>query len=131
MDIQGNISIDLKEFGGAGQVVLAPLSLRRQTELANALGSVNVGEYGGISPVNVKLGDLSMIKVLVYVKSAPFSTKLDDLEPFFDYCDKLDEKQPGASTRLWEKLSSVVSELEGRSTHPFAMSEQSPTTTTD
>lgn len=131
MDIQGNITVDLKDYGGAGQIVLAPLSLRRQNELANSLGSVSVGEYGEVAPVKMKLGDLSMIKVLVYVKSAPFGTRLDDLEPFFQYCDDLDEKQPGASKRLWERLNKAVEELEGRTTHPFAASEQSPTTTMD
>lgn len=129
MDIQGSITVDLKDFGGAGQITLAPLSLRRQNELANAIGSVSVGEYGEISPVKMKLGDLSMIKVLVYVKSAPFDTRLDDLEPFFQFCDDLDEKHPGASTKMWDRLTKVVEELEGRSTHPFVESEQSPTMT--
>ena len=131
MDIQGNISVDLKEFGGAGQIVLAPLSLRRQNELANLLGSVTMRDNGEFTPVKVKLGDLSMIKVLVYIKTAPFNTRLDDLEPFFEFCDELDSNLPGASIELWDRLSKAAEELEARSTHPFAMSAQSPTTTMD
>lgn len=130
MDIQGSVSMDLAEFGIEGNILFAPPSLRRQNELANVLGRVRVGEED--QPMTeIGLGDMTIIQVLYFIKAAPFSTGLKNLEPFLEFCDKVDEIRPGASSDLWDKMKECADIVSTNSAHPFVASGQSPTTTTD
>ena len=130
MDIQGSVTMDLTEFGVEGTILFAPPSLRRQNELANVLGKVRIGEEDN-PMTEIGLGDLTVIQVLYFVKAAPFSVGLRNLEPFFDFCDKVDEIRPGASGDLWDKMKECADIVSTNSAHPFAVSGQSPTTTMD
>lgn len=131
MDMQGGVTIDLGKYGAEGQITLAPPTFRRQNEFSNAIGSVRVDENGKAIPMNLRLGDLSVMQVLVYVKSAPFGIALSDVTPFLDFCDMLDEKRNGSATELWVEMNDVIKSFEDRSTHPFAVSGAFPTTTSD
>lgn len=106
------IIIELEPFGGEGVVKLSKPTFRRAQQMKNELGrsmGASVNTRGEGTMKEALLGDIEVIKMLAYVKSAPFSANIDN---FFDFCDRLDEKRNGAASELFELMKEKVAELE-------------------
>jgi hypothetical protein len=106
------VIIDLKPFGGEGVIELSKPTFRRAQQMKNELGrsmgaSVNAKGQGTMK--EALLGDIEVIKMLAYVKSAPFSANINS---FFDFCDILDEKRNGSASELFALIQEKVVELE-------------------
>jgi hypothetical protein len=106
------IIIELGPFGGEGVIELSKPTFRRAQQMKNALGrsmGASVNARGEGTMKEALLGDIEVIKLMAYVKSAPFSANLDS---FLDYCDRLDEKRNGSASELFALIQEKVVELE-------------------
>ena len=111
--INDRITIDLEPFGESGNIVLSKPTFRRSQQMKNALGKsmkVFINEDKEGVARETPLGDIEIIKFLVFVQSAPFHA---DLESFLKFCDKLDEKRLGSAGELFALLQENVEKLEG------------------
>lgn len=120
MDIRGDVTVDLKEFGYDGQIVLGAPTFRRTNALQNAL--VKLVDMKDGEPVlqDTPLGDLNILTHLAYVKSAPFYTGFDKgIEPIMEFMDTLDEQEPGSAQRLWDVIEANVGRIIKGATHPL------------
>lgn len=106
------IIIELEPFGGEGVIELSKPTFRRAQQMKNALGrsmGASVNARGEGTMKEALLGDIEVIKLMAYVKSAPFSANLDS---FLEFCDRLDEKRNGSASELFELMKEKVAELE-------------------
>lgn len=120
MDIRGDVTIDLKEFGYDGQIVLGAPTFRRTNVLQNAITKLVGIKDGEPVLLDTPIGDLNVLTHLAYVKSAPFYTGFDKgIEPFMEFMDKLDENERGSAQRLWKVIEDNVGRIIKGETHPL------------
>jgi len=126
MDMQQMTKIDMTEFGMVGEVVLAPPSLRKTVEMKNALGNCTKTHLVDGKPVvdETRLGDVDIIMMLAYIRSAPFKT---DLGGFLHYCDLLDEKELGTAQKFYDRLSALTNVYRDGAKSPFVNSQAQAT----
>ena len=120
MDIHGDVTIDLNEFGYDGQIVLGAPTFRRTSALQNAIVKLAGMDDGKPVLANVPLGDMNLLTNLAYVKSAPFYTGFDKgLEPLMEFMDELDKKEVGSAQKLWDAIEVNVGRIIKGETHPL------------
>lgn len=110
--IHTEITLDLEKYGVKDTVVVSPPTFRRKVMLKNLLGkSMNArySESGEAMVDSVNLGDAEVLKLLVYVKSAPFTMSIDS---FLDFCEKLDDIELGRASEFYEELNEAVKKVE-------------------
>ena len=116
MDHTDSIVIDLEQYGGKGEIVMAAPSLRRMSWLKNQVGKhAKFSPHGGMTDADV--GDIEILNVLVYVRTAPFPV---DLNAFYSFCDSLDDAKPGNSVELFNKMTEAMKSITEGATSPLA-----------
>lgn len=120
--MQDFISIPLGEFGYEGAIAMSKPSFRRLNDAKNAVSNVtklrNVDGQAVIEKTNI--GDIEIIGVLAYIRSAPFPPTL---EGFLGFCDTLDNAEIGAAQRLWNKMAETAKRIDEGETSPFVDSQ--------
>lgn len=119
MDITNRITIDLTEFGLTGEVVMAPPTPRRDAWNRNqAMKHAKIDPRTGRPDLSsADIGDIEVIQLLTYVKSAPFP--INKLEEYYDYCDKVDEEHPGVSMKIQKRIKEAYTKLSAGETSPL------------
>lgn len=122
----GTILIDLAEYDMAGMVEMGVPSQRNLTMRDNALGNCTVSKMVNGEPIIVetRIGDAEMIRVLTYVRKAPFN---NTVKSFLDFCDRM---EPGKDTALFDRMRKAKETIEGEMS-PFADSQEAETETSD
>lgn len=120
--MQDFISIPLGEFGYEGAIAMSKPSFRRLNDAKNAISNVTkLSTVNGQAVVEkTNIGDIEIIGVLAYIRSAPFPPTL---EGFLKFCDTLDNAEVGAAQRLWNKMVETVKKVDEGETSPFADSQ--------
>lgn len=120
MDVRGDVTLDLKEFGYDGQIVLGAPSFRRTNALQNAIVKLVDMKDGKPVLMDTPIGDLNLLTHVAYMKSAPFYTGFDKgVEPLLEFMDKLDEKEIGSAQRFWDAVEKNVGRIIKGDTHPL------------
>ena len=121
-DIQQMTKIDLTEFGMSGEIILGNPTLRKTVEMKNALGNCTKTHIVDGKPVvdETSLGDVDIIIMMSYVRSAPFKA---DLKGFLNYCDVMDNKEMGSAQRLYDRLSALTEVYRAGAKSPFVSSQ--------
>lgn len=116
MSVDGAVRIDMAKYGMTGEVVVREPRLTRRRKAANAIGRVSgIGINQTVDLSKTSVGDLNTILTLTFVDSAPFPTDLENLDGFFDYCDKMDDIERGNADKFWDELCKAVTDItEGR-----------------
>lgn len=109
--IDGSISMDMKDYGMEGIVVIRKPRLTRRKEAENAIGRISRVKGDTINVTETHLGDVQTLMVLAYVESAPFPHDLYNLDAFYTFCDKMDDNDYGSATRFWNDLESNVNKI--------------------
>ncbi len=110
-DIEGSICMDMKDYGMEGIVTLRMPRLTRRKQSENAIGRLAKVKGDTINVTETSLGDVQTLMVLTYVESAPFPHDLYNLDAFYAFCDKMDDKELGSATRFWNDLEANVNKL--------------------
>lgn len=113
MDFLMEKHIALSEYGGEGEIVIGPQTLRSSTRLKNEISRRTVRtcvSNGEVETVGMPIdaGDVEILQVLSYIRKAPFSL---DIEAFLNYADALDRVRPGISISLMEDIKARIEEL--------------------
>ena len=126
MDIQQLMKIDMAEFGMVGEIILGPPTLRKTIEMKNAMGNCTRTHLVDGKPVidDTLLGDVDVIIMLSYVRSAPFKVTLDG---FLHYCDLLDEREIGLGQKFYDKLAVMIEPYKEGAKSPFVNSQDQAT----
>lgn len=121
--------IDLGEFGQTGTVEVSMPSLSRRIARDNAIGNCNDVKMVNGEPVLVgtRAGDAAVIKILAFVRKAPFPT---DLTGFLRYCDRMDDNELGSAERMLEAIERAALEVQGVES-PLANSQVAETQSSD
>lgn len=122
--IDCSICMDMSEFGMEGIVVLRKPRLTRRKQAENAIGKIAKVTGDTINLTESNLGDVETLSVLTFVEVAPFPHDLCNLKAFYDYCDKMDDRDYGSATRFWDKLVENVKRLQGDAEDPSHGSAQ-------
>lgn len=132
-DICGTIKIDMQKYGMSGEVVVREPRFSRRKEAENAVGRISGAERDGTLDLSKsKIADVNVIAILMYVESAPFKCTLATLEPFYAYCDKMDDIDRGSASRFWDELCEAVESIEAGEVSPLPGSaEENPTQSSD
>ncbi len=109
--IDGSISMDMKDYGMEGIVVLRKPRLTRRKQAENALGNLARMDKGELRVTESSLGDVETVTMLTFVESAPFPHDLFNLKAFYDYCDRMDDNDYGSATRFWKDLTDNILRL--------------------
>lgn len=120
------IALDLKSYGGKGELILAPPSLRKLIDMRNKVAKVKASSAG--TTMDVEVGDMELMSVLTYVRSAPFKT---DMESFLEYCDGLEEKEAGISVRLYDDMRLAIESIDKGECNPLELSVDTTTPKSD
>lgn len=130
-------TINLKDYGSEGIIYMSFPSFSRQVwstdEVSNHTGTETVGNEIKIIKPNV--GTINTINTLAYIKDAPEpicktvrinnrDMRIPDLEGFIDFCDQLDEANPGTSVEFVDKLRQVANEIASGAKSPFVNSRE-------
>lgn len=100
MEVKNTTVIDLEKYGVEGQIVLGAPTFRTQNTFKNEfMKLMTVSQSGDIS--DLPGGDLEILSMLVYVRSAPFKPTV---EGFLRFCDTLDGFEVGRAERLYDEL---------------------------
>ena len=104
-------TLDMSEYGQTGIVEISLPSLSRRVARDNALGNCSDTKIVDGKPVigETRVGDAAIIKVLAYVRRAPFPI---DLKGFLRYCDKMDENDLGSAERMLIDIEKAALEIE-------------------
>lgn len=126
MDIQQTTKIDLAEFGMVGEMVIGNPTLRKTIEMKNALGNCTKTHLVDGKPVidETRLGDVDVIIMLSYVRTAPFKV---DLNGFLSYCDLMDSRNVGSAQKLFDKMTEIINEYKDGAKSPFVNSQDAVT----
>lgn len=126
VDVQQMTTIDLTEFGMAGEMVIAPPTLRKTIEMKNAMGNCTKTHLVDGKPVvdETRLGDVDVIMALAYVRSAPFRITLDG---FLSYCDLMDSRSFGSAEKLYERMNEIIDTYRDGAKSPFVNSQDQGT----
>ena len=125
IDVNPTREIDLAEYGGEGMLTMGLPSFRRFTAAKNEISRMSTltagkeTKMGGISQ-----GDIQIISVMMYVRTAPFTPTVDG---WLAYCDRLEQKDPSASYRLFDRMEATMKELESSQASPFSRSRGAET----
>jgi hypothetical protein len=126
MTARSEITIDMSEFGAEGTIIMTFPSLRRQAMMKNALG--NCAKIEVVNGENVvketNLGDVEIVEVLGFVAKAPFPT---DLKGFYAFCDRMDERDLGSASRMFEAMTKAKNAIQEGEVSPFADSQEAET----
>lgn len=119
--------IDLEQYGMEGTVEMGMPSQRNITMMNNALGNCSVTKMVDGEPVIVetRVGDADLIKMLVYVRRAPFN---NTVKSFLDYCDKM---EPGMDVQLCDRMTTVAKAYREGGDSPFVSSQAEGTQSSD
>ena len=119
MDITNRITVDLTKYGLTGEVVMAPPSPRREAWFKNqSMKHTKVDPRTGRPDLTTAdVGDIEVLQILTYVKSAPFPK--DKLEDYYAYCDKLDDDHPGLSMKIHKELAEAYKKIHAGETSPL------------
>ena len=122
-------TLDMNNYGQSGIIEISIPSLSKRVARDNALGNCTDTKIVDGKPVigETRVGDAAIIKVLAYVRSAPFPT---DLRGFLRYCDKMDEKELGSAERMLVDIEKAALEIEEAET-PLADSPAVETPSSD
>lgn len=84
------LMMDLSEYGVDGHIVFAKPTFRKLNEMKNQSASYIKFEMkrSGSTDATIASGDLEIMNLLTYVKSAPFRM---DVEGFLTFMDRVDE----------------------------------------
>lgn len=106
MDLVPAIEIHMSEYGGPAKdiIVMGKPGARAQVGIKNKASAMMSED--GTRPDN--MGDVEILSILAFVKSAPFVKTVD---AFLDYCDTLEDE--GAA--LLKRMSEIFQELGGYS----------------
>lgn len=122
------IEIDLTEYGDENaKIVLAPMSGSARNRMLNEVGRCcNVPMKKGTIPTmdRVASGDVQIIMLMAYVKSAPFEPTL---KGFLGYMDKLDEKEIGKGCELQDRIAAEVEKIAKGDLSPLSNSQAAET----
>lgn len=128
MDME-TFTIDLAEYGGEGMLEMGKPGFRRTTEIKNEMSRRMriTKQEDGTSMDGLLQGDLEVLSVLLYVRSAPFTCTIDG---FMRYTDRIESKDPSYGTALFARMQEVMRELEGRPS-PSADSREAETASSE
>lgn len=130
--IDGSISMDMKDYGMDGTVVLRKPRLTRRKQAENALGRIAKVDGNTINVTESSIGDVETVTMLTFVESAPFPRDLSNLKAFYDYCDRMDDNEYGSATRFWTDMVNNILRLSEDKEDPLHGSAQgSPTESSD
>ena len=118
--MKGRVIIDLKQYGGKGQIEMSAPRFSRRNELANAMTKYvsMTGDKPTLSDVN--FGDMDIRSTLAYVSKAPFYIGLDKgVAPFLEFMDSLDEYGSFNADRLWSEIQISAGRIINGETHPL------------
>ena len=126
VDIQQTTKIDMTEYGMVGELVMGNPTLRKTVEMKNALGNCTKTHLVDGKPVvdETRLGDVDIIIMLSYVRTAPFKA---DLNGFLAYCDLMDSRNMGSAQRLFDRMNEIVNEYKEGAKSPFVKSQEQET----
>lgn len=119
MDLTNRIVIDLTAYGLTGEIVMVPPSPRREAWLKNqSMKHSKIDPHTGRPDIATSdIGDIEVLKIMSFIKSAPFP--IDKLDGYYDYCDKIDEEQPGVSRKIHKALAEASVKLDMGETSPL------------
>ena len=126
MDYKTRITIELSDYGAEGQIVMGPApwtTIKRFQQRATRL--VPPGKDGRPDYSKADVVSSNILDVLLFVREAPF---VADLEPFFDFMDKLDAKELGSAERLYAEMEKVAARIFSGEESPLAVSQAAETT---
>lgn len=130
MNVKSERIIELEEYGGEGQIIMSPPSLRRTINMKNEVGrSSRIARRNGeVIMEDALQGDLELLGVLVYVEKAPFKCTV---KGFLDYCDMLEAKDPSAGARLFDDMTEIAYNLDKGECSPLDNCQPQETQSSD
>ena len=131
MNMNAQYTIDLERYGSEGTIVMMAPSLTRLTAMNNALSESarkHAPRGAELDLNNVPLGDLSIISVLAYVKSAPFKTTP---AAFMAFCEVLDDKDNGSAVLLLKEMQDLMVKIDKGEDSPLADSQEQGSQSSD
>lgn len=131
MDIRPSITIDLEEYGMTGQIVMEPLTFRREVELRNNLGSAVHYEGTGtdMTVVGQDLGDMELYGIMAYITKAPFNCR--SKEAVLQFFDRADDAKVGNGHAIYDRMKAEAQRIKDGELSPFGSLESTPTGTTE
>lgn len=128
MDVS-TYQIDLAEFGGEGMLEMGRPSFRRTTEIKNEMSRRMriTKQDDGAAMDGLLQGDLEVLSVLLYVRTAPFTCTIDG---FMRYTDRIEAKDPSYGAALFARMQEAMRELESRPS-PSADSPEAETASSE
>lgn len=99
------ITIDLKEYGYDGIIVMAPPTVNKKLWVQSKITQVNVDNSGmKITPIKSEYTQIYVI--LSYIRDAPFGT--EDPKAFLSFFDKLDDE---LADRLFIRITQEITNI--------------------
>ncbi len=114
MDIIPNIELNMADYGGKSGdlVVMGPPSVRSQIRMKNEIGRrMGVTAEGVQTGKAMDAGDVEILMLLSFVRSAPFQFAI---EPFLEYCDKLAD----GGNALFVAMAQAMEKLKDQNSSP-------------
>lgn len=123
--------IELSDYGMEGRIIMGKPSYRKFTDMKNEVSrrvELRKKEEGGdVKLVGVLQGDIDIIAVLTYVRSAPFRCTVDG---WLAYCDRLEAIDYSYSYDLFDRMKAIAEEVEAEHS-PFAESQEAETSSSE
>ena len=131
MEVRPKSVIGLEQFGMEGAITMEPLTFRREIEMKNNIGRCNHYRNAGgeLELEYTDTGTSLVYSVMAYITDAPFDFK--SLGGFLNYMDRVDSRCPGKASELFDTLKQEVNRIIRGELSPFAVSEESPTGTSE
>lgn len=130
MEIRPKAVIDLADYGMNGEIVMEPLTFRREIEMKNNLGRCNhyVGTGNELRLEYTDTGSSLIYAVMAYITDAPFDFR--SKEGFLNFMDRVDSKC-GRASELFKAMQREAERVKNGEVSPFAESGTSPTGTSE
>jgi hypothetical protein len=110
--IEDVITVNLADFGIDGVAEISKPTFRRTRMMKNEIGkcmNARIDEKGNPHFDQAELGDMEILRVLSFIKSAPFPT---DFKGFLAHCDRMDDACPGSADKMYSELQKAIVALE-------------------
>lgn len=130
MDVRPKITVDLTEYDMTGEIVMEPLTFRRDIEMRNAIGACMHYEGAGdnMKVSGQDVGSILVHSVLGYITQAPFKISYEGFMNFMDRCDR---QKPGLASEVFARLQAESKRIKEGDLSPFGSSGESPTGTSE